>query len=117
MSELTQLRTKLPLIALVGSPNTGKTTLFNKWTSSRAKVGNYPGVTVERRKARTKVDGLGTVEVIDVPGTYSLTARTSEEQIAVDALLGLHGNPRPDVAVICVDATKLSRGLYLVLQA
>ncbi|MBT8493226.1 MAG: ferrous iron transport protein B [Deltaproteobacteria bacterium] len=117
MSELTQLRTKLPLIAVAGSPNTGKTTLFNKWTQSRAKVGNYPGVTVERRKARTQVDGLGTVEVIDVPGTYSLTARTSEEQIAVDALLGLHGNPRPDVAVICADATKLSRSLYLVLQA
>jgi ferrous iron transport protein B len=117
MSELVELRTKLPLIAVAGSPNTGKTTLFNKWTESRAKVGNYPGVTVERRKARTHVDGLGAVEVLDVPGTYSLTARTAEEQIAVDALLGLHGNPRPDVAVICVDATKLSRGLYLVLQA
>ena len=110
-------RESRPLIVLAGNPNSGKTTLFNVFTQSRAKVGNYPGVTVERRASTTTIAEFGAVQVVDIPGTYSLLARTGEEQIAVEALLGLRGSPKPDAAVVCVDATQLLRGLYLVLQA
>ncbi len=106
-----------PLIAVGGNPNVGKTTLFNVLTGSRARVGNYPGVTVEKRMGEAEVTGLGLVDVVDVPGTYSLVARTGEEQIALAALVGLAPERRPDVVVLCVDATQLVRGLYLVLQA
>ncbi len=105
------------VVAIAGNPNTGKTALFNVLTSSRARVGNYPGVTVERRSAKTTIEGVGVVEMVDIPGTYSLLSRTHEEQIAVDSLLGLHRMARPDAVVICVSATALLRGLYLVLQA
>jgi ferrous iron transport protein B len=110
----------LPLIAVVGNPNTGKTTLFNRLTGQRARVGNYPGVTVDRRtgKVRLAAAGGATVdaEVFDVPGCYSLSARSAEEEIAIDAILGWHGNAKPDLALIVVDATQLVRNLYLVLQ-
>ena len=104
-------------IALAGNPNTGKTTLFNRLTGAQARVGNYPGVTVELEQADVALGGAGTVEIVDVPGSYSLVARSQEEQVAIDALLGLGGIPRPDLVVMCVDATNLSRNLYLVLQA
>ncbi|MCB9741088.1 MAG: ferrous iron transport protein B [Alphaproteobacteria bacterium] len=107
---------KRPLVALAGNPNTGKTTLFNRLTGSSARVGNYPGVTVDRRVGRVELGAVGEVEVLDIPGTYSLVARAAEEQIAIDALLGLRGQPRPDLVVVCVDATQLLRNLYLVLQ-
>jgi len=103
-------------VALAGNPNTGKTTLFNALTGSRAKVGNYPGVTVERRVARVQLAGRS-IELLDVPGTYSLAARSADEQIALSAMVGLGGLPRPDVVVFCVDATQPVRGSYLVLQA
>src|SRR4051812_46315675 len=114
MSEASGTR---PLVALGGSPNAGKTTLFNVLTGSRARVGNYPGVTVEKRVGEMAVEGGASVDVLDIPGTYSLCARTGEEQIAIEAMLGLEGERRPDVVVICVDATQLVRGLYLALQA
>jgi ferrous iron transport protein B len=104
-------------IALGGNPNTGKTTLFNRLTGSSARVGNYPGVTVELSRGSMALPGHGEVEVIDVPGSYSLVARSRDEQVAIDCLLGLGAEPRPDVVVFCVDATNLSRNLYLVLQA
>lgn len=106
-----------PLIALAGNPNVGKTSLFNALTGHRAKVGNYPGITVDRRTAAMELAGAGPVDVLDIPGTYSLVAHSAEEQIALEAMLGLRGSPAPDVVVICVDATQLVRGLYLVLQA
>jgi len=106
-----------PLVALAGHPNTGKTTLFNALTGSRARVGNYPGITVERRVGEANLDGFGPVDVVDIPGTYSLVARTAEEQIALDAMLGLVGQKRPDAVVICVDATQFVRSSHLVLQA
>ena len=106
-----------PLVAVGGNPNVGKTTLFNVLTGSRARVGNYPGVTVERRLGEADAPGIGAVEIVDVPGTYSFVARTGEEQVALASLLGLGGERRPDVVVLCVDATQLVRGLYLVLQA
>jgi ferrous iron transport protein B len=104
------------VVALAGNPNTGKTTLFNALTGSRAKVGNYPGITVDRRVGEHRIAGLGTVELIDVPGTYSLLARSPEEQIAIDAVAGIAGEPHPDVVVMCVDATQLVRSLYLLMQ-
>jgi ferrous iron transport protein B len=105
------------LIAIAGNPNTGKTTLFNVLTGSRARVGNYPGVTVDRRIGEADLVGFGPVSVLDIPGTYSLVAHTAEEQIAIDAMLGLDGEARPDVVVICIDASQAVRGAYLVLQA
>ncbi len=104
------------LIALGGNPNAGKTTLFNALTGSRARVGNYPGVTVEKRVGQWRLPQLGAVDLLDVPGTYSLVARSSEEQLALSSMVGMGGEQRPDVVVLCVDATQLVRGLYLVLQ-
>ncbi|MCG8417788.1 MAG: ferrous iron transport protein B [Proteobacteria bacterium] len=109
------------LVVIGGNPNTGKTTLFNALTGRRAKIGNYPGITVERRQATMKLDGAaaarGSIEVADLPGSYSLLAHTGEEQIALEAMLGLGTNRKPDVVVLCVDATQVTRGWYLVLQA
>ena len=104
-------------VALCGNPNTGKTTLFNALTGARARVGNYPGVTVDRRIGRLR--GRDDVEIIDVPGTYSLTARSADEQIAVDVIAGLapDDGERPSLLVVCVDATQLARSCYLVMQA
>ncbi|MCZ6597241.1 MAG: ferrous iron transport protein B [Planctomycetota bacterium] len=109
-------QTHTRLVALAGNPNTGKTTLFNRLTGSRAKVGNYPGVTVERHIGRLDLPEIGRVELMDVPGTYSLAARSGEEQLALRAVAGLHPLERPDALVCVVDATQLSRNLYLVLQ-
>jgi ferrous iron transport protein B len=103
-------------IALAGNPNTGKTTLFNRLTGSQARVGNYPGVTVELATAELALERRRAL-VVDVPGSYSLVARSREEQVAIDALLGLGEAPRPELVVCCVDATNLSRNLYFVLQA
>jgi ferrous iron transport protein B len=110
-----------PLIAIVGNPNVGKTALFNRMTGQNAQVGNYPGVTVDRRSGVVKlppVDGLSGMEaeLVDVPGTFSLAARSAEEQVALHALLGLDGNPKPDLAMIVLDATQIVRNLYLTLQ-
>ena len=105
-----------PLIALAGNPNTGKTTLFNRLTGSSARVGNYPGVTVDLLISKTTLEGVGGVEVMDLPGSYSLVARSHEEQLAIDELMGLTGDRTPDLVVVCVDATNLLRNLYLVLQ-
>ena len=106
-----------PIVALAGNPNSGKTTLFNALTGSRAKVGNYPGITVDRRTARLDLSGGRSVDLLDIPGTYSLVARSADEQIALDAMLGLDGLERPELIVFCLDASQPVRGLYLVLQA
>lgn len=104
-----------PQILIAGNPNGGKTTLFNALTGARARVSNYPGVTVTRRSGSLRLPDGGRCELVDLPGTYSLSARSREEQIAADALLGRRG-PRPDGVVIVADATTLGRGLYLTLQ-
>ena len=104
------------VVALVGNPNTGKSTLFNALSGMRQRVGNYPGVTVEMKKGRTTVNGVS-LEFIDLPGTYSLAARSPDEMIAVDLLLGMcPGEPRPDVVLSIVDAANLERHLYLTTQ-
>jgi ferrous iron transport protein B len=110
------IATRIPCVAIAGNPNTGKTTLFNRLTGARAKVGNYPGVTVERQIGSIELEGFGKVQVMDVPGTYSLSARSREEQLAIQAVAGLHPLEKPDVVVCVVDATQLVRNLYLVLQ-
>lgn len=106
--------TKRPRIALAGNPNAGKTTLFNALTGLRARTGNYPGITVERRVAEVTLGGRD-VEIVDVPGTYSLSSRSAEEQIAVDELLPRVG-PAPDLVVVVADAGALARHLYFAIQ-
>ncbi len=103
-------------LALAGNPNTGKTTLFNRLTGSQAKVGNYPGVTVEHQEGELRLPRSGKVQVVDVPGTYSLSARSAEEELAIQAIAGLAPIERPDAVLVVVDATQLTRNLYLVLQ-
>src|SRR5437762_2929594 len=105
-------------VALTGNPNCGKTTLFNALTGLRAKVGNYAGVTVERKEGRL----LGApadagIRVLDLPGTYSLSPNSLDEQISRDVLLHrLPELPAPDLIVIVVDASNLQRNLYYATQ-
>src|ERR1051325_10812325 len=103
-------------VALAGNPNCGKTTIFNALTGLRQKVANYPGVTVEKKTGRCKVDGRW-IDVIDLPGTYSLISRSPDEVVAMEVLRGLRKDtPPPDVVVVVVDASNLQRNLYLVSQ-
>ena len=108
--------TATPLITVAGNPNTGKTSIFNRLTGRNLKVGNYPGVTVERTEATVNLDSNHPATICDVPGTYSLSARSAEEQIAILAIAGIPPLTPPDLTVIVIDATQLSRNLYLVLQ-
>ena len=98
-------------IALAGNPNAGKTTLFNALTGARQHVGNYPGVTVEKKQGRFTFDH-NEYEVVDLPGTYSLTAYSLEEVVARDFIV----DEKPAVIVNIVDASNLERNLYLTLQ-
>ncbi|WP_394794453.1 ferrous iron transport protein B [Armatimonas sp.] len=105
------------IVALVGNPNSGKTTLFNALTGLRQKVGNYPGITVERKEGfLTLPDGV-TATLIDLPGLYSLTPQSPDEQITRDILLGYRTDTaRPEVIISVVDASNLERNLYLASQ-
>ena len=103
-------------VALIGNPNTGKSTLFNALTGMRQRVGNYSGVTVERVEGRYR-DAAGPVTVIDLPGTYSLSAASPDEEIALAVLTGhAPGIDRPDVVVVVADAANLERNLFLASQ-
>ena len=109
--------TGLRRIALIGSPNAGKTTIFNQLTGLRAHTANYPGVTVTRSEGMAHTPA-GRVAVEDVPGTYSLSAMSPDEQVVVDLLDGtLPGCPTPDALVVVLDATTLRRSLTLAAQA
>ena len=99
------------VVALAGNPNSGKTTLFNELTGSHQSVGNWPGVTVERKEGVCQLDG-SPATIIDLPGTYSLTANSPDERVARDFVL--HG--KPDIIIAVVDAGNLERNLYFVLQ-
>ncbi len=104
-------------IALGGNPNCGKTTLFNALTGLRQKVANYPGITVEKKTGRCTLADGQVVEVLDLPGTYSLVPNSPDEQVAMEVLRGLRPDtPPPDVVVAVVDASNLARNLYLVSQ-
>ncbi len=114
---MSQPASETPLIALVGNPNVGKTTLFNALTGANQHVGNYAGVTVAVKKGETFTPHGKKVRVLDLPGCYSLRAASPDEQVAVDALNGaLPGEAKPDLVVCVVDASALERQLPLVLQ-
>ena len=101
-------------VALAGNPNTGKTSLFNALTGAGAKVGNYPGVTVESRRGALRAQR--DVTLVDLPGCYSLIARSPEEEVAHDTLTGRMGGAAADAVVVVVDASNLGRNLYLCQQ-
>ncbi len=103
-------------VVIAGNPNTGKSTLFNRLTGGRARVGNYPGITVERHIGVLALPDLSRATVADVPGTYSLSSRSADEQIALQTIAGIPPATRPDAVLLVVDATQLARNLYLVLQ-
>ena len=106
-----QVANKVITVAVAGNPNAGKSTLINAIAGSRLHVGNWPGVTVEKKEARFEFEGRA-IRLIDLPGTYSLSPYTQEEIIARDYLL--HG--KPDLIINVVDATNLERNLYLTVQ-
>ena len=109
--------TRQPVVALVGNPNAGKTSLFNALTGSRQKVGNYPGVTVERKAGRLALPDGRSAELIDLPGTYSLSPRSPDEAVTRDAIFGRIAGERPlDAIVAVVDATNLRNHLRFVLE-
>ena len=106
-----------PIVALVGNPNCGKTALFNALTGSRQKVANYPGVTVEKKVGRLATPAGRAIQIVDLPGTYSLRARSPDEEITRDAVLGkIEGESAPDLIVCVADASNLRIALRLVLE-
>ena len=106
-----------PVVALVGNPNCGKTALFNALTGSRQKVANYPGVTVEKKVGPLTTPAGRTVRVVDLPGTYSLRARSPDEEVTRDVVLGRTQNDViPDLIVCVADASNLRLALRLVLE-
>ncbi len=105
------------VVALAGNPNVGKTTLFNQLTGLRQKVANYPGVTVEHKTGTLATRDGRSMEIVDVPGTYSLNPRSLDEEVAYRVLIGaMEGSRRPDLVVCIVDASNLERNLYLASQ-
>lgn len=113
---MTAMATATIRVALIGNPNTGKSTLFNALSGGRVRTGNYPGVTVEKKTGKTSFHNKQ-FELIDLPGTYSLAPRSPDEMVAVDVLLGRQANePRPDVVLCIVDASNLERNFYLLSQ-
>jgi ferrous iron transport protein B len=110
-------RAPVPLVALVGNPNCGKTALFNVLTGSRQKVANYAGVTVERKEGSLSTPSGLKVRILDLPGAYSLDPLTPDEQVTADVLLGRRaGETSPDFVVCVTDATNLRQNLRLVLS-
>lgn len=113
---------KRPVVALVGNPNTGKTSVFNSLCGTRQKTGNYSGVTVERKIGISK-EGSSEAEILDLPGLYSLKAVSPDEEVALDVLMGRLSGPsgslivdRPDLVLFVLDGTNLKRNLYLYSQ-
>ena len=104
-----------PLVALVGNPNTGKSTIFNRLTGLRQHIANYPGITVEKKSGLLRAGGLD-IDLLDLPGSYSLTAISNDERVVMDVLGGRRGLQKPDLLVFVLDATNLKRNLLLVSQ-
>ncbi len=103
-------------IALVGNPNTGKTSLFNALTGLNQKVGNYPGITVEKKIGHCKLPNNQQAEIIDLPGTYSLNPSSEDEQVAVETLINRQGAYFPDVVVVVSEVSNLKQNLLLFTQ-
>ncbi|MBI1928411.1 ferrous iron transport protein B [Candidatus Poribacteria bacterium] len=115
-SKNTESFRSIPTVALIGNPNTGKTTLFNALTGLMQRTGNFPGVTVEKKVGTLHI-GNRQVGLIDLPGTYSLAANSPDEIVATDVLLGQQeGAKLPDAVIVVADASNLERNLYLVTQ-
>ncbi|SMF64555.1 ferrous iron transporter B [Allosphingosinicella indica] len=109
--------TSVSLVAVVGNPNAGKSALFNMLTGARQKVGNYPGVTVERKSGRMALPDGRPVELVDLPGTYALEPTSPDEQVTRDVLFGRQeGERTPDALLIVLDATNLDNHLRFALQ-
>jgi ferrous iron transport protein B len=116
VNEITVAKRKDASIAVVGNPNSGKSTLFNRLTGLKQRIGNYPGVTVERHVGFLRTDDK-LIELVDLPGTHSLSAHSLEEKIAVDVIFGrMPGTSEPDGVLAVLDATNLYQGLFLVQQ-
>ena len=107
---------RIKKIALLGNPNAGKSSLFNHLTGLRQKVGNFPGVTVERKSGLTKLNPNEEVQIIDLPGTYSLYPTSLDERIAVNALIDTNNKDYPDAIIYILDITHLERHLLLLTQ-
>ena len=103
-------------IALLGNPNTGKTSIFNALTGLSQKVGNYPGITVEKKEGISKLDRINKGYILDLPGTYSLNASSMDESIVINLLLNKKNKDYPDVAVLIADVENLKRNLLLFTQ-
>ena len=113
----TAIETSAWRFALVGTPNSGKTALFNALTGSRQKVANYPGVTVERKAGMLQTVSGHRVDLVDLPGTYSLRGRSPDEEITRDVVLGrLASEAAPDLLLCVADATNLRVALRLVIE-
>ncbi len=116
LEKLTVNRRATGTIAVIGNPNAGKSSVFNRLTGMRQRTANYPGVTVERRVGRALIGDVP-LDLIDLPGTYSLSPGSTDERIAVSVLFGrVTGTARPDAILAVIDATRLYQGLYLLQQ-
>ncbi|HNP68915.1 MAG TPA: ferrous iron transport protein B [Aequorivita sp.] len=103
-------------VALIGNPNTGKTSVFNRLTGLNQKVGNYPGITVEKKQGACKFGRACKVHILDLPGTYSLNASSLDENVVIELLLNKNDKDFPDVAVVVADVENLKRNLLLFTQ-
>ena len=103
-------------VALIGNPNTGKTSVFNALTGLNQKVGNYPGITVEKKEGVCKLPRGIKAHIIDLPGTYSLNASSLDENVVIELLLNKNDKDFPDVAVLVSDVENLKRNLLLFTQ-
>src|SRR5487761_2622995 len=105
---------ELRTVVLIGPPNSGKSTLFNRLTGLRQKVANFPGVTVEQRLGLMAGVGRDDLTLIDLPGVYSLTPYSEDARVAVDVLMGkMPGTPKPDAVIVVLDSLHLTRQLML----
>ena len=103
-------------VALIGNPNTGKTSVFNQLTGLNQKVGNYPGITVEKKEGICKLPRGVKAHIIDLPGTYSLNTTSLDESVVIELLLNKNDKDYPDVAVVITDVENLKRNLLLFTQ-
>ena len=103
-------------VALIGNPNTGKTSVFNQLTGLNQKVGNYPGITVEKKEGVCKLDRGVKAHILDLPGTYSLNTTSLDESVVVELLLNKNDKDYPDVAIVVSDVENLKRNLLLFTQ-
>ena len=102
-------------IVLAGNPNSGKTTLFNSLTGLKQKVGNYPGITVEKKSADININGYKS-KIIDLPGIYSLYSKSIDEKVAQDVICNSFDNDYADIVVVIADASNLRRSIFLLTQ-